>query len=582
MIATRNIRILLASLALVTAACATEKLPGGSTNSAPVAVIDRAEIEAFVDDLVVLDGSASRDDDDDILQYEWSLIAPASSDIELSSPDYVTTKLRPDVPGEYRVSLVVDDGIDRSSSATAVILVAEEPDDNQAPVAAIDGPTAVSVGELVSLSGTQSIDPDGDGLFYDWILEGGPDGTGARIDDPLGPNAVFTPDLPGVYEISLVVSDGRLSSDPVSTQVTAVSEADNAPPVADAGSDQQGAVGTAVVLDGSASSDPEGNALSYSWSVVAAPASSAEILNDSDTATPALTIDAAGSYVVELQVSDGVLADTDTVTVTAVTQNNPPLANAGPDLTGRIGEAVALTAAASSDPDGDVLSFAWSITTRPSQSAASVTDATASSAQFVPDLSGVYVATVTVDDGIESASDDVRITVQGRHPQSAGDVVITEIMADPTVLTDTTGEWLELHNPTGLTWDLRDCQLGDDDLDDTMIDASLNMAPDGYVTLARSANPGFAADYVYSGFSLSNGDDEIVLTCGGTEIARVNVSTQNGFSSSAPPGRSRALLRNSLNETANDDGANWCESTADYNGDKGTPGAPNEFQSACP
>lgn len=90
----------------------------------------------------------------------------------------------------------------------------------------------------------------------------------------------------------------------------------NQPPTADAGANRTVEAGSVVELDGTASSDPDGDALAYSWTSDA-PAGS---LTDADTATPTFTAPGVGTettYRVELTVDDGNGGtDTDTVAVT--------------------------------------------------------------------------------------------------------------------------------------------------------------------------------------------------------------------------------------------------------------------------
>jgi hypothetical protein len=64
-------------------------------------------------------------------------------------------------------------------------------------------------------------------------------------------------------------------------------------------------VADAVILDGSASSDPDGNTLSYSWSLMTVPAKSAAALGDSSSDKPSFIADMAGTYVARLVVNDG-------------------------------------------------------------------------------------------------------------------------------------------------------------------------------------------------------------------------------------------------------------------------------------
>ena len=87
-------------------------------------------------------------------------------------------------------------------------------------------------------------------------------------------------------------------------------------PTAVAGADQAAEVGRLVTLDGSASTDPDGDALTYSWVFTSTPAGSAAALAGAN-AVATFTPDVPGAYTARLTVSDGVLSDTDDVTVTA-------------------------------------------------------------------------------------------------------------------------------------------------------------------------------------------------------------------------------------------------------------------------
>ena len=87
----------------------------------------------------------------------------------------------------------------------------------------------------------------------------------------------------------------------------------NRAPTAAAGVDQTATVGVQVTLNGSSSSDPDGDALTYSWSFSARPAGSAAGLTGADTATPRFTPDVGGLYTVTLTASDGRLQVTATL-----------------------------------------------------------------------------------------------------------------------------------------------------------------------------------------------------------------------------------------------------------------------------
>ncbi|RMG19332.1 MAG: hypothetical protein D6729_05615 [Deltaproteobacteria bacterium] len=170
---------------------------------------------------------------------------------------------------------------------------------------------------------------------------------------------------------------------------------------------------------------------------------------------------------------------------------------------------------------------------------------------------------------------DVFAYVRGRFdappaavPAAAGDLVITEILYDPEALPDAAGEWLEIHNPGADPLDLAGCTIADR-VSEAPLDG-VQVAPGGYVTLARSATPGFVPDAVI-GLTLNNGGDALTLRCGGVEIDAVDYGTgfpvASGASLSLAPG---------LDHVANDRPEAWCLAEHRYGrGDRGTPGAPN-------
>jgi hypothetical protein len=148
---------------------------------------------------------------------------------------------------------------------------------------------------------------------------------------------------------------------------------------------------------------------------------------------------------------------------------------------------------------------------------------------------------------------------------TVGDLLITEVMANPAALSDTVGEWFELYNPTDQEINLRGYSIGDDGVRRHSFDSDLLILPGEFLTLARSSNPGFAADYVYNNFTLANGGDEIVLRDGSTELLRLDYGA--GF---AVPGRSRELLQ--LPMLASNYGLTLASSIYGL-GDIGTPGS---------
>jgi large repetitive protein len=218
--------------------------------------------------LVTLDGSGSADPDaGEALTYVWT--APAGitlSDATVISPTFTAPTEVPSRGATFAFSLVVTDPNDASSTvATVEIHVTGE---NAAPVADAGAAQSVRAGDLVVLDGSGT-DPDEDAIAtYAWTAP-----SGIVLNNTASATPSFT--APGVTEdteltFSLVVTDANGAASPAATVIVTVKRA-LAAPVADAGSSVAAEPGATVTLDGSGSTDPNGDALTFAWTQVAGP-----------------------------------------------------------------------------------------------------------------------------------------------------------------------------------------------------------------------------------------------------------------------------------------------------------------------
>ena len=169
----------------------------------------------------------------------------------------------------------------------------------------------------LTLRGSKSWDPNGDPLSFSWAQEAGPPVDLSRANQV---TCRFLPTESGDYVFSLVVSDGRATSQPdeVMIRVRAVDSV----PVAMAGRDFRAPIGGPVILDGSGSYDPDGIPLGYSWRQRGGPA--AVSLDDPASESPRFFAPSLGTYILELTVDNGqALSAPDRVTVVVVSKLSP-------------------------------------------------------------------------------------------------------------------------------------------------------------------------------------------------------------------------------------------------------------------
>jgi len=279
--------------------------------------------------VVTLAGTAS-DPDGNSLTITWAQISGPV--VTLVNPTTMTPSFTAPMVDRFETNVVfqltADDGYGGVTSDSVSIHIANI---NHPPVAQPPANMTVPEGTLVNLVG-QGTDPDTEEqsqLVYSWTQIDGPEvtlsGSGPSVSfvAPLvtaggDPNAKVTL----TFMLTVTDPDGASGSNSVQVVVANVDHA----PTAVVGNNLSVNEDSTVTLNGSASSDPDGDPLTYSWIQTGGPAVT---LSNANTAFPRFTapfVNAAGATLqFQLTVDDGFGGtNSATVTVTVNNINDPP------------------------------------------------------------------------------------------------------------------------------------------------------------------------------------------------------------------------------------------------------------------
>jgi PKD repeat protein len=403
-------------------------------NNPPVAEAGEDQI-AYRGTEVTFDGSGSIDIDGTIVLYEWDFgeypPMPVVKDKDGNyppDPDYGCGMVVSHTYSKMAVrtvTLTVTDDDGSYSQDTCLVRIINHP-----PEAEAGADQTVQLDQSVTFDGTGSTDPDGEIVSYDWDF-----GDGQSCG--YGPGPVYTYSELGTFTVTLTVTDndGKAATDTMTVTVY------NNPPVAEAGSDVTIYLGTGITFDGTGSYDPDGTVAYYDWDF-------GDGHSYGTGASPYYVYTEHGVFTVTLTVTDnnGATAE-DSCTITVL--DNPPVANAGFDITIHLGTAITFDSAGSGDVDGSIIGYDWDFGDGTSHgSGASPTHTYLNH--------GVYTVTLMVtDDDVATAEDTCTVTVLDNPPEAnAGpDKTIylgTEITFDGTGSSDVDG------SIAGYEWDFGD------------------------------------------------------------------------------------------------------------------------------
>jgi ribosomal protein L14 len=397
-----------------------------AANIAPTANAGNNITLALPTNSTSLNGSGT-DSDGTIASYSWTRVSGPTT-FTLGAPNAASSALTGLVQGVYVFRLTVMDN--SGAVATDDITVTVNPAANVAPTAnAGNNITMTLPTNSTTLNGSGS-DADGTIAGYAWTRVSGPTtftlGTGSAASTTL------TGLVQGTYVFRLTVTDNSGATGTDDVTVT-VNPAANVVPLANAGNDIVMTLPTnSTTLNGSSSSDADGNIVGYNWAWVSGPAT--YNLGTANAANSALTNLVQGTYVFRLTVTDNSGAtDTDDITVTVNPAATPPpvnqlpVANAGDEIILTLPDnATELSGTRSTDPDGVIAAYEWTELSGPSQVTPS--NRTGSTTRVENLMVGQYVFQLKVTDNSgASATSTVRVIVRNKD----GEDVYANIYPNP-------------------------------------------------------------------------------------------------------------------------------------------------------
>lgn len=200
--------------------CRGKKCRTPLENNPPLAIASVTPTDATIGQKIDLDGTSSSDPENQLLSYKWTLTSiPDGSQATIVSAEEAKTSFVPDLAGEYKIQLEVSDGTNSKKSVEITVSVKEG--ENTPPVANAGKDQRKEPGEEAQLDGSESKDPDGGELTYQWRFVTKPEGSQANIEKPDTAKPTFKTDKEGRYIIELEVTDSRkaVATDRVTVEV---------------------------------------------------------------------------------------------------------------------------------------------------------------------------------------------------------------------------------------------------------------------------------------------------------------------------------------------------------------------------
>ncbi len=398
------------------------------------------------------------DFDGTIASYSWVKISGPNGGA-LLSPNSSSTGISNLEVGEYLYKLSVTDNNGATNADT--ILIRVDATINKPPTADAGLNQVIILPTNSTLLEGTGTDADGSIANYSWVKISGP--SQGSIVSPGNDSTTINNLVQGTYVFELTVIDnhGAISSDIV--QVTVNTASIQAPPLANAGTDQVINLPIDSALLTGVGTDVDGTVTSYKWVKISGPTLGS--ITSPNTAATTIVGLVQGVYQYRLTVTDNAGASAkDTVTITVVAApNQPPVATAGADISITLPTNSTSITGAGLDVDGTISSYDWIKIAGPAEGIISSPNSGYTSVYNL--VQGVYKFELTVKDDKGSYSrDTVEITVNAGVNQvpeaDAGTDQIIELPINTITLTGSGTDfdgtiaslsWTKISGPEGVT-----------------------------------------------------------------------------------------------------------------------------------
>ncbi|MBK7842584.1 MAG: hypothetical protein IPJ71_02645 [Bdellovibrionales bacterium] len=180
-----------------------------------------------------------------------------------------------------------------------------------------------------------------------------------------------------------------------------------------------------LTLDGRNSFDEDGDELDFAWYLVNSPQGATAAINEPNSPISSFTVSLDGTYWFSLVVSDGQLKSSPSVIkVTVQKKNLTPIAVISGPTRGIPNKELIFSGEKSFDPEHNPLNYSWKIDESPSKSSASEIQNSAPQTKFIPDIPGMYVVSLIVDNGTTSSPPHQHRLEVGPHFNGSVDLIL--------------------------------------------------------------------------------------------------------------------------------------------------------------